>query len=225
MLDNFTNFIQNQTIRLVSYLVIIFTMLMLATGLVANLTVNNKLNQIINKISLVRKNFIDFKLHYSANFLPTSELKGMILILEDFKISVEGINILSENLSLREKISIQSLSTLYLQKTNSLLKIASDFYKISNLPKIEIADSTIINNLIEVEKQKLNYLDNSTSAEFFKNRIDTLRDINYNLSSSIFKENAKKQLELYLKYFSTIFLNSNNSIEKAIEQKKSEILT
>ncbi len=225
MIEKLSTFIQNETIRIVSYLVIVFFILMLASGFIANLTVNQKLNTLIHKITVIKKNFDDFKLHYSSTFLPTSELKGMITLLEDYKVSVSSLSNLAEGLSLREKISIQSLSTLYLQKTDSLLKITSDFYSIYSLPKNEVSDSSVVNNLIDIEKLKLSYLDNNKSTEFFKNRIDMLRDINYNLSNPIFKEEAKKNLESYLKYFSTVFINSSNSIEKAIEQKESEILT
>jgi hypothetical protein len=224
MIQNMIKFLKQETNKIIIIIVLLFLLSLGISTFVSNFTTSRKINGIIDRITLLRVSFSSFTSLYSGINLPTSELHGMINTLESFKSLITQIDVQSEGINTRLKINIRSLTALYNEKNNALLKIADEFNSASLIYKTATSKQDTVAKLIEVEKFKLSYVDPVSNLDYYKKRIDQLKDITYNLEDKIFRSQAEKKLDSYLKYFSTFHIQNPNSLDRAIAQKESEIL-
>lgn len=215
---------KQETNKIIIIIVLLFFVSIGISTFINNFTVNKKIDVLINRINLLKENYNSFTNYYGNINLPTTELPGMINSLEKFKGIITQIDTQSEGINTRLKINVKSLIALYSQKTNSLLKIADEFNQANTIYKTGQNKLESVTKLIEIEKYKLSYVDPLSNIDYYKKRIEQLKDITYNLADKIFISKAEKQLELYIKYFSTLHITNSNSLDKAIALKESELL-
>jgi hypothetical protein len=224
MIQDMIKFFKQETNKIIIIIVLLFLISIGVSTFISNFTINRKINGIINKITLLRENYSTFTSYYGGINLPTSELPGMINSLEKYKDLITQVELQSEGINTRLKINIKSLTALYSEKNNALLKIADEFNTATKLYKTGINKTESVAKLLEIEKYKLSYVDPLSNLDYYKKRIDQLKDITYNLEDKIFRSQAEKKLDNYLKYFSTFHIQTPNSLDRAIAQKESEIL-
>jgi hypothetical protein len=224
MINNMIKFLKEETNKIVIIIVLLFLLSLGVSTFVSNFTTNRRINGIIDRITLLRESYYSFTAFYGGINLPTTELPGMINTLENFKSLITQIDVQSEGINTRLKINIKSLTALYSEKSNALLKIADEFNAASQIYKTATSKLETVTRLIDVEKFKLSYVDPVSNLDYYKKRIDQLKDITYNIEDKIFRADAEKKLDNYLRYFSTFHIVNPNSLDRAIALKESEIL-
>jgi hypothetical protein len=222
MIQNMIKFLKQETNKIIIIIVLLFLLSLGVSTFVSNFTTSRRINGIIDRITMLREGFVSFTSFYGGINLPTSEVSGMISTLGNFRSLITDIEVQSEGINTRLKINIKSLTALYNEKNNALLKIANEFNSATLIYKSAKLES--VAKLIDIEKFKLSYVDPVSNLDYYKKRIDQLKDITYNLEDKIFRSQAEKNLDNYLKYFSTFHILNPNSLDRAIAQKESEIL-
>ncbi|MGL4759798.1 MAG: hypothetical protein ACRCXZ_10795 [Patescibacteria group bacterium] len=215
---------KTDVVNIIIFIILLFLSLILVSNLINNFSYNKKINSAIQKITFIRSNLGSFKLHYSSGFLPASEVKGMNNLLTEYSSDIKNLISYSEVLNIKEKIQIQSLSLLYEQKVDTLLKISNQFYQLNNLNQENFTVENKIEKLIENERLKSSFADSASVSDFYKKRIDHLRDIKYNINDPIFRVEAERKLVTFLRYFSTNHIVTFTSLDKNIESKEKELL-
>jgi hypothetical protein len=222
MIQNMIKFLKQETNKIIIIIVLLFLLSLGVSTFISNFTTSRRINGIIDRITLLRESFYSFTTFYGGINLPTSEVIAMIGTLENFKSLITDIDVQSEGINTRLKINIKSLTALYNEKNNALLRIADEFNSATLIYKSAKLES--VAKLIDIEKFKLSYVDPVSNLDYYKKRIDQLKDITYNLEDKIFRSQAEKNLDNYLKYFSTFHILNPNSLDRAIAQKENEIL-
>lgn len=214
---------KNDIIKIIILIVLIFSSLIIGSNLITSFTYNKKLYNTIRVIKNIKNDLKDFKLHYSNGNLPSTEVKNMNTLLLNYTNSLINLSDEIKLLNIQEKISLQSLVSLYIQKFESFYEISFSYQKILNDYNSELNDIKLTENLISNERNKLLLNENDLSVDYYKNRIDMLKEIKYNLSDSIFRQEAKKKLIRFMSYFSINYILVLTPIDKAIESKELEM--
>jgi hypothetical protein len=226
MFINIIRYIQQETSKIVLLIIIMFILSISFSTLITNFRINKEIKEITNQITILKESYSVFTNYYSSINLPASEVSNMIILLNTYSNIINHIDQLSEKVTLVKKINIKSLIVLYKQKTNSLLKIATDFNSAINpVNKGEqiLSKSEQVDLLLSIEKFKISYI-NSNNDTYLKKRIDFLRDIKYNLDNTILNKKANKDLVNFVGYFSTYHIAFENIIDKSIKEKEKELL-